>query len=55
MSWHSVRKLLEQGKVIIGLPFGNDSEPQIMTTAEARDFMESVMEERFQKHWNAMR
>lgn len=50
MSWHSVRKLLEQGKVIIGLPFGNDSEPQAMTTAEARAFMESVMEERFQDY-----
>ena len=50
MSWHSVRELLEQGKVIIGLPFGNDSEPQAMTTAEARAFMESVMEVRFQDY-----
>ena len=49
MSWEPVRELLEQGKVIIGLPFGKDSEPQTMTTAEARIFMENIMEERFQK------
>ncbi len=51
MSWEPVRELLEQGKVIIGLPSGNDSEPQTMTTAEARAFMEKVMEERFQAHF----
>jgi hypothetical protein len=55
MSWHSVRELLKQGKVIIGLPFGNDSEPQTMTTAEAREFMSRKMEERFQKYYKTMR
>lgn len=53
MSWEPVRELLEQGKVIIGLPFGNDSEPQTMTTAEARAFMEKAMEERFQAHFKS--
>lgn len=51
MSWHSVRELLKQGKVIISLPFGNDSEPQTMTTAEAREFMSNKMEELFQNYW----
>lgn len=49
MSWDSVRKLLEHGKVMIGLPFGEGEEPQIMTTAKAREFMSRKMEERFQK------
>ena len=55
MSWDSVRKLLEQGRVMIGLPFGNDNEPQIMTTAEAREYMSCKMEERFQKYYEKMR
>lgn len=55
MSWHSVRELLKQGKVIIGLPFGNDSEPQTMTTAEAREFMSNKMEELFQNYWETIR
>ena len=41
--------LLNNGKVKIGLPFGESNELKIMTTNEARKYMEDVMEERFQK------
>lgn len=55
MSWDHVRELLESGKVLIGLPFGSGTEPKPMTTAEAREFMQTVMEERFQEHWRKHR
>lgn len=41
--------LLNNGKVKIGLPFGEGGELKIMTTNEARKYMKDVMEERFQK------
>lgn len=55
MSWVHVRELLESGKVLIGLPFGSGTELKPMTTAEAREFMQTVMEERFQEHWKNKR
>lgn len=52
-----VRNLFNEGKVTIGIPFGQaDSTPcQVMTIQEAKVFMSTIMENRFQKYWEWMR
>ena len=46
-----IRSLLYDGKITIGVPFGQDGyiPCQIMTFQQAREFMNNKMEERFQK------
>jgi hypothetical protein len=46
-----IRSLFYDGKVTIGVPFGQDGyiPSQVMTIPEAREFMRDKMEERFQK------
>lgn len=46
-----IRSLFYDGKVTIGVPFGQDGyiPSQVMTISEAREFMRDKMEERFQK------
>lgn len=52
-----VRKLFYEGKVTIGIPFAQvDSTPcQVMTIQEAKEYMRTTMENRFQKYWEWMR
>lgn len=52
-----VRNLFHEGKVTIGIPFAQaDSTPcQVKTISEAKEFMSTIMENRFQKYWTRMR
>lgn len=52
-----IRNLFYDGKVTIGVPFGQDGyiPSQVMTIPEAREFMSCKMEERFQKYYEKMR
>lgn len=52
-----IRSLFYDGKVTIGVPFGQDGyiPSQVMTIPEAREFMRDKMEERFQKYYKTMR
>lgn len=52
-----IRNLFYDGKVTIGIPFGQDGHisSQVMTIPEAREFMSRKMEERFQKYYEKMR
>lgn len=44
-----IREALFQGKVTIADEYGNNM--QVATAQEAREYMDRVMEERFEKHW----
>lgn len=48
-----VRELFYNGKVTIGIPFGQSGTVpcQSMTIQEAKEFVQTVMENRFQQHW----
>jgi len=52
-----VRNLFNEGKVTIGIPFGQADRTycQVMTIQEAKEFMSTIMENRFQKYWARMR
>ena len=52
-----VRNLFNEGKVTIGIPFGQADSTycQVMSILEAKEFMSTIMENRFQKYWARMR
>lgn len=52
-----IRSLWKERKVTIGIPMLSEGYGlcQIMTTNEARIFMDNVLEERFQKYWKSVK
>ena len=52
-----VRELFYAGKVTVGIPYGQSGAVpcQPMTIQEARDFMNTAMEERFQEYWKRLK
>ena len=48
-----IRKLLYDGKITIGIPYGQDGNVscQVMTLQEAREFMQNTMKRRFQNYY----